>query len=77
MLNSSLREAPREQQAAVIPSKHQSSLLDWLESSGRMIARDNQEPEYRAEEEEISGLMDVEDVTYDIDDDDEPLDLEE
>ena len=77
MLNSSLREAPRKQQATVIPSKHQSSLLDWLESSGRMIARDNQEPEYRAEEEEISGLMDVEDVTYDIEDDDEPLDLEE
>lgn len=80
MLNPSLREAPREQRAAVIPSKHESSLLDWLESNGRLIARDTQEPvEYPLDEEdpEISGLMDVEDVTYDIDDDDDVVDLEE
>jgi hypothetical protein len=51
--------------------------LDWLESSGRLIARDIQEPEF-PEEEEISGLIDVDDVTYDdIDDDDDALDLEE
>ncbi len=72
MLNSSLREEPREQRAAVIPSKHESSLLDWLESNGRLIARDTQDPtEFLLEEDpEISGLIDVEDVTYDIDDDD-------
>jgi hypothetical protein len=77
MLKSPLREEPREQKAAVIRSKHESSLLDWLESSGRLIARDIQEPEF-PEEEEISGLIDVDDVTYDdIDDDDDALDLEE
>lgn len=77
MLKSPLREEPREQKAAVIRSKHESSLLDWLESSGRLIARDVQEPEF-PEEEEISGLIDVDDVTYDdIDDDDDALDLEE
>lgn len=76
MLNSSLREEPRDQQAAVIPSKHESSLLDWLESNGRIIARDTQEPEYLDEEEEISELMSVDDVTYDIGTDDD-LDLGE
>lgn len=68
--NTPLREEPREQRAAVIPARNESSLLDWLESSGRMIPRDVQDPEYSEEEEEISGLIDVEDVTYDIDDDD-------
>lgn len=76
MLNSSLREEPREQRAAVIPARNESSLLDWLYSSGRMVARDTQETE-RLEEEEISGLIDVDDVTYDIDDDDDLADLEE
>lgn len=71
MLNSSLREEPRDQRAAVIPSKHESSLLDWLESSGRLIARDQQDPEFTENnEEEISGLIDVDDITYDLDDDD-------
>lgn len=78
MLNSSLREEPRAQRAAVISSKHESSLLDWLESSGRIIARDHKEPEYLVEEEEeIAGLIDVEDVTYDLDDDDDLVELDE
>lgn len=79
MLNTSLREEPRNQRAAVIPSRHETSLLDWLESNGRIIARDVQEPAEFLEEEdpEISGLIDVEDVTYDIDDDDDVVDLEE
>ena len=76
MLNSSLREEPRHQRAAVIPSRNETSLLDWLESNGRLIARDIQEPDLGLEEEEISGLIDVDDVTYDLDDDDEDL-LEE
>lgn len=73
MLNHSLREEPRYQRAGVIPSRNETSLLDWLESNGRLIARDTQEPEFDVDEEEISGLIDVEDVTYDLDDDDEPL----
>jgi len=78
MLNSSLREEPRSARAAVIPSRNETSLLDWLQSNNRLIARDQQEPEYLLEEEEeISGLMDVDDVTYDIDDDDDLVELEE
>lgn len=79
MPNSPLREEPRNRPAAVIPSKHESSMLDWLESSGRLIARDTQETDLLdSQEEEISGLIDVDDITYDdIDDDDDALEIEE
>jgi hypothetical protein len=76
--NPSLREEPRNQKAAVISSKQESSLLDWLETSGRMLARDNTEYDYLDDEEEISELM-AGDNSYDDvdDDDDDDLDLEE
>lgn len=70
MRNSALRQELRDQRAAVIPVRDESSLLDWLESSGRLIARDHQEPEYTDDEEEIAGLMDPDDMSYDLDDDD-------
>jgi hypothetical protein len=71
MLNSPLREAPRNQRAAVIPLKQETSLLDWLQASGRLIARENHEQDYGAEgEEEISEFLGGEDG-YEIDDDDD------
>lgn len=73
MVNSPLREQPRKQRATVIRSRQESSLLDWLETSGRLIARDPQELEYLEAEEEISELMSVEDVTYDIEEEDDDL----
>ena len=77
MLNSPLREAPREQRAAVIPSRNESSLLDWLETSGRLIARDVQEPEY-PEQEDIPELMPLEDaLPYDDIEEDEDLDIQD
>jgi hypothetical protein len=36
MLNSPLRENPRNQRADVIPLKQESSLVDWLQSNGRL-----------------------------------------
>ncbi|MEA5570592.1 DUF3134 domain-containing protein [Calothrix sp. UHCC 0171] len=76
MLNSPLREAPRNQRAAVIPLKQETSLLDWLQASGRLIARDHHEQDYSDEgEEEISEFLGGEDG-YDIDDDDDG-DIEE
>jgi hypothetical protein len=73
MLNSPLREEPRNQRAAVIPLKQETSLLDWLQSSGRLIARDVHEQDFLDEEEEIESLMGVEDGIgdYDFDDDDD------
>ena len=64
MYNPSLRQIPRHLPADVIPLKQQSSLLDWLESNNRLIARDVQEPDY-LHEEEISELMAVDDNPYD------------
>lgn len=64
MYNPSLRQIPRHLPAEVIPLKQQSSLLDWLESTNRLLARDAQEPDY-LHEEEISELMAVEDSPYD------------
>jgi Protein of unknown function (DUF3134) len=73
MLNSPLREEPRNQRAAVIPVKPESSMLDWLQTGGRIIARDVHEPDFLAREEEISEFLGGEDGIndYDIDDDDD------
>ncbi|BAY27958.1 hypothetical protein NIES2100_77850 [Calothrix sp. NIES-2100] len=73
MLNSPLREEPRNQRAAVIPLKQETSLLDWLQSSGRIIARDVHEPDFLEDEEEISEFLGGEDGIgdYDLDDDDD------
>jgi Protein of unknown function (DUF3134) len=72
MLNSPLREEPRNQRAHVIPLKPESSLLDWLENKGRIITRDVHEADFQDGEEEIDSLMGVEDgIGYDLDDDDD------
>jgi len=73
MLNSPLREEPRNQRAAVIPLKQESSLLDWLQSSNRLIAREVQEADFSSGEDDVEALMGVEDggIDYDIDDDDD------
>ena len=77
MYNPSLREEPRYQPAAVIPLKQDDSILEWLEATGRMLARETVDDSYLDDgEEEISELM-VDDGTYDLDDDDDDLDLDE
>jgi hypothetical protein len=78
MINSPLREEPRGQRAAVIRSNHEFFLLEWLRSTGRLIERETQEPEYLNEVEEISEIIEVDDIPYDFDDDDDiDIDLEE
>ncbi len=79
MQNSPLREQPREQRASVIPLKHESSLLDWLQSSGRLISRDQQEQDFldSAEEDDVSGLIESDDVGDFYDDDDDELVIED
>ncbi|BAY33992.1 hypothetical protein NIES37_53560 [Tolypothrix tenuis PCC 7101] len=77
MLNSPLREEPRNQRAAVIPLKQETSLIDWLQSSGRIIARDVHEPDFQDEEEEISEFLGGEDGIADFDDDDDDIGIAE
>ncbi|MDF0553034.1 DUF3134 domain-containing protein [Kamptonema sp. UHCC 0994] len=71
MYNPSLRQIPRHEPAEVIPLKQESSLLEWLEATGRLLARDNQEPDYVLDAEpEITDLMGGDDSPYDDMDDD-------
>ncbi len=77
MYNPSLREEPREQLADVIPVKQESSLLDWLETNGRLVARDVVDDSYLDDEEEIVELMGGDDGGFDDDDDDLDDDLDD
>lgn len=79
MDNPSLKIEPRYQPAPVLPSSGEASILDWLESSGRLLARDNNDPDAAiASEEEIDAFLGGEDGGYDdIDDDDDDFDLDE
>lgn len=68
MHNPSLRTEPRSQKATVVPLRESASILDWLESSGRLISRDTQEREASSrdeEDEEINELMGSDNATFD------------
>jgi len=69
--NPSLRETARSQLAPILPSPQTESLVDWLEKTGRMSARDPQEQEFVENDVDISELelMDGADDNYDDDDD--------
>ncbi len=76
--NPSLRQESRNAPASVIPLQNESSILDWLENSGRLLAREVVEISYGDDEEEINELMAGEDNSFDLDDDDDDdLDLED
>lgn len=71
MHNPALHEVPLDQPAPVIPLQHGASILDWLENTGRMLARDTADFDYRDDEEEINELMAGDDGSFDMDDDDD------
>ncbi|MBC7823729.1 MAG: DUF3134 domain-containing protein [Candidatus Parcubacteria bacterium] len=77
--NPSLREEPRDQRAAVIPVQQESSILDWLEKSGRLLAREVQEVEVGVTEDvdDINQFISEDDNSFDLDDDDDDLDAED
>ncbi|ERN41393.1 protein of unknown function (DUF3134) [Rubidibacter lacunae KORDI 51-2] len=65
MQNPSLRQESRYEPAAVIPVQRDESLLDWLRSNNRLIARESvEESGFETEDEEISDLMDGDDREY-------------
>ncbi|MEL7333961.1 MAG: DUF3134 domain-containing protein [Cyanobacteria bacterium J06560_2] len=75
--NPSVRQIPRQNPADVIPLQEDSSILNWLEGTGRLIPREpidsvGDEPE----PEELADLManedkdDDDDAAEDSDDDD-------
>jgi len=76
MQNPALSGKSRKENATPIPLQHDASILDWLEGTGRLLARDVVESSFTDNDEEISDLMGVDDSDYD-DDDDDMLDLDE
>ena len=69
--NPSLTEQPRYQVADVLPSQQQPSILDWLENSGRLLAREPHEADDYSDEE-ITELMSGEDSSYQDEEAEEP-----
>ncbi|MBT9317232.1 DUF3134 domain-containing protein [Leptothoe spongobia] len=68
--NPSVRQIPRKQHASVIPERGDSSILRWLENTGRLIPREPVEGvRDEADSEEISDLMGSEDQSFDDSDD--------
>ncbi|MGB3790390.1 MAG: DUF3134 domain-containing protein [Phormidesmis sp.] len=84
--NPSVRQIPRKDTAEVIPLQRDSSILNWLEGTGRLIPREpvdsiGDEPE----PEELADLMGTEDkdddddavAPDDDDDDDDEMSLDD
>jgi hypothetical protein len=71
MHNPALREEPRYQPAPVAANSRQASMLSWLESTGRLAAREVAIPEYADEVEDINDLMVEDDDYIDLEDDDD------
>jgi Protein of unknown function (DUF3134) len=69
MNNLSLRQQPRDQKAPIIKSNTDSSILAWLEGTGRLMDRDIPvDPALLEEMDELSGaLMGNDDNDYDDD----------
>ncbi|MEO0394547.1 MAG: DUF3134 domain-containing protein [Cyanobacteria bacterium P01_A01_bin.137] len=68
--NPSVRQIPRTQHAMVIPERGDSSILRWLENTGRLIPREPAEKvRDEADGEEISDLMGSDDASFDDSDD--------
>lgn len=67
MNNLSLRQQPRDQKAPIIQSNTDSSILSWLEGTGRLMDRDIPvDPALLEEMDELSGaLMGSDDNDYD------------
>ncbi|MEA5617784.1 DUF3134 family protein [Cronbergia sp. UHCC 0137] len=76
MLKGPLHEQPRNQRATVIRTSNEFILLEWLKATGRLIPRESLESHHVSQVEEISEIIDLDDIPYDHDDDSEP-DLEE
>ncbi|WP_287128219.1 DUF3134 family protein [Candidatus Cyanaurora vandensis] len=69
MRNPTLREEPRYEKAAILPMAQRESILEWLQSKGRVVARQNIEMPV-LDEEEIEELFDEEtEDTVDVDED--------
>ncbi|MDJ0727203.1 MAG: DUF3134 domain-containing protein [Prochloraceae cyanobacterium] len=78
MENPALRQEPRYEPAVVIPIKQEYSLLEWLESKNRLIAREVIEKEAASNsEEEVSDLLMSDDSYEEEEEEDDISDIAE
>ena len=71
MENPALRQVSHSQPAPVIPVQQNASVLNWLENSGRLLARESTDIDFGSNEEEITAMIAGDDNSYDVDDDDD------
>jgi hypothetical protein len=73
MYNPSLREEPLDKKPTAAVMGPHTSILDWLESTGRLLARDASERDLLADDEEIEEINEliIGDDNDDFDDDDD------
>ncbi|MGD1849543.1 MAG: DUF3134 family protein [Cyanophyceae cyanobacterium] len=64
MKNLSLKEQPRRNRAELIPLQENASILNWLESTGRLRDRDDIELDFEDRDEEIADMLVGEDNNY-------------
>ena len=76
MRNPALREEPRYQPAPVAPPTRQGTMLSWLESTGRLAAREVVPIEYAEDPEDLNDLM-VGDDDYEIDEEEDDVMVED
>ncbi|MGK7945886.1 MAG: DUF3134 domain-containing protein [Microcystaceae cyanobacterium] len=75
--NPSLSQEPRYEPAAVIPIKEDTSLVDWLKATNRLIPREVvAEEEKSSEDVDLADFIDTDDPAYE-DNDDSDMDVED
>jgi hypothetical protein len=73
--NPSLREESLKEKPSGAPPRPHASILDWLESTGRLLARDTNERDAIAEDEEIEEINELiigDDGDFDEEEDADP-----
>jgi hypothetical protein len=79
MKNPSLRQEPIYQSAPVLPLDRKTSILDWLEETGRLAAREDRDDRFDEDRDDVAEIIASDDLgfdDYDDDDDMAPLDEE-
>jgi Protein of unknown function (DUF3134) len=75
--NPSLREEPKNQKASIIPPRELESLFKWIEGTGRFLAYElGDGNESAVEAEELEAIMGTSAI-YDLEEEEEDLDLED
>ncbi len=72
-INPSLRETPRSKPAPILIGGNQTSILDWLEESGRLIAREATHLDYQDDLEDLQEIVGEDGGFDDEDDEDEAV----